>query len=159
MAVYVVMEPPGRGHDADATTFVRDGFSWPAFLVPPLWLLWHRMWVEAALTVVVIGAFLALGGSAGLQPAVSLLTLFVMLYIGLEGQALRVSSLSRRGFRQWGVVVADNLDDAETRYAVEASAHQPQPTSPEPRPVSAVPLVARPASGGSIGLVPFSGKH
>ncbi|TIW44359.1 MAG: DUF2628 domain-containing protein, partial [Mesorhizobium sp.] len=48
MAVYVVMEPPGLGEKPDVT-FVRDGFSWLGFLVSPLWLLWHRLWIEAAL--------------------------------------------------------------------------------------------------------------
>ena len=28
MAIYVVMEPPGRSAKVDATAFVRDGFTW-----------------------------------------------------------------------------------------------------------------------------------
>ncbi|TIU18351.1 MAG: DUF2628 domain-containing protein, partial [Mesorhizobium sp.] len=49
MTAYVVMEPPGRSEKVDTTAFVRDGFTWLGLLVPPLWLAWHRLWVEAAL--------------------------------------------------------------------------------------------------------------
>ena len=48
MAIYVVMEPPAaRPNEAsDGAVFMRDGFSLLALLVPPLWLLWHRLWIE-----------------------------------------------------------------------------------------------------------------
>ena len=41
MASWIVMEPAGSGRAGNATdaAFVRDGFSFLAFLVPPLWLL------------------------------------------------------------------------------------------------------------------------
>jgi hypothetical protein len=121
MAVYVVMEPPGRGHDADAI-FVRDGFAWLGFLVPPLWLLWHRLWIEAALAFVAIGLLSALGESFGVMLAGSLLTFLVMLYVGLEGQALRVSALARRGWRQWGVGGGADIQHPHSPYAGGAGA-------------------------------------
>lgn len=161
MAVYVAMEPPGRGHDGDATVFVRDGFSWPGFLAPPLWLLWHRLWVEALLAVAASALIIAAGSARGLLPTAALLILLVMLYTGLEGQALRIAAMARRGWRQWGVLVADNLDDADARYAVEAAAAPTpqQPPQPEPR-LPPEPTVARPAQPVSaIGLVPYSGKR
>lgn len=157
MAVYVVMEPPGCGHDAD-TIFVRDGFAWLGFLLPPLWLLWHRLWIEAVLAFVAISLLSAVGESFGVMLAGSLLTFLVMLYVGLEGQALRVSALARRGWRQWGVVVADDFQDADARYAVEAGAAEQEPLrEPRLRPEPALARAAQP--GPAIGLVPFSGKH
>ena len=157
MAVYVVMEPPGRGHDADAI-FVRDGFAWLGFLLPPLWLLWHRLWIEAVLAFVAIGVLSALGESVGAMLAGSLLIFLVMFYVGLEGQALRISALARRGWRQWGVVVADDLYDADSRYEMEAGAAAQEPAR-EPR-LQPEPALARPAQPVSaIGLVPFSGRR
>ncbi len=35
--------------------FVRDGFSWWAFLFAPLWMLRHRMWLVLIGYVVVAG--------------------------------------------------------------------------------------------------------
>jgi hypothetical protein len=118
MAIYVVMEQPGRAGMADVA-LVRDGFSWLAFLVPPLWLLWNRLWFEALLAFLAL-ALVSILGQAGWPFAGSLLTLAISLYCGLEGQNLRIAALRRRGWREWGAIEAKDLADAETRYAVEA---------------------------------------
>ena len=41
--------PRTRQTRRSGAVLVRDGFSFLAFLLPPLWLLWHRLWIEAAL--------------------------------------------------------------------------------------------------------------
>ena len=122
MAIYVVMEPQGRTGAADATILVRDGFSWLAFLVAPLWLAWHRLWIEAGLAFVVMGLLSLLGQRLGLDWAGSVLMLLVSLYIGLEGQGLRIAALRRRGWHEWGVVQAGNSDDADIRQSLDAEA-------------------------------------
>ncbi|RWF00695.1 DUF2628 domain-containing protein [Mesorhizobium sp.] len=121
MAVYVVMEPPGGGEKPDVT-FVRDGFSWLGFLVSPLWLLWHRLWIEAALAFVAMALLSMIAEGLSLGLAGPPLSLLVSLYVGLEGQALRIAALRRRGWHEWGVVEANRLDDADTRYVLEAEA-------------------------------------
>lgn len=157
MAIYVVMEPPGRTQQADATAFVRDGFAWLGFLVPPLWLLWHRLWIEAALAFVALGLLAALGEIAGFGLAGSLLTLLVSIYVGLEGQALRVAALRRRGWREWGVVEAESIDDADTRYVTDADA-APEESLLAPRIVPDATL-ARPAQTGlALGLAHTPGR-
>ena len=49
MSVYTVYEPPLKAHqsapDPERFVFVRDGFSFWAFLLAPLWMLRHRMWL------------------------------------------------------------------------------------------------------------------
>ncbi|CCV03820.1 conserved hypothetical protein [Mesorhizobium metallidurans STM 2683] len=155
MAIYVVMEPPS-GEKAD-TTFVRDGFSWLGFLVPPLWLAWHRLWIEAALAFVAMAALSMLAEKLSLGLPGSLLSLLVSLYVGLEGAALRIAALRRRGWHEWGVVEADRLDDADTRYALEADA-RPDQLAPTPRIVPDA-AYARPAQTGmTLGLTHIPGK-
>ncbi|MET0597144.1 MAG: DUF2628 domain-containing protein [Mesorhizobium sp.] len=123
MASYVVMVPPaGQGNrpDLDAA-FVRDGFAFLAFFLPVLWLLWHRLWVEAvAALVLTVGIALA-GNLVGFVGA-PLLSLLVSIYFGLEAGALRISGLRRRGWREAAVVEADSREDAETRYLMEQTA-------------------------------------
>ncbi len=50
VTVYSVYEPASDDDDiaarADRIAFVKDGFSWLALIVPALWLLYHRMWIE-----------------------------------------------------------------------------------------------------------------
>ncbi|ESX82741.1 DUF2628 domain-containing protein [Mesorhizobium sp. LSHC412B00] len=157
MAIYVVMEPPGRTEAADAPIFVRDGFSWLAFLVAPLWLAWHRLWIEAALAFVAMGLISVLGQWLGLDWAGSALSLLVLLYIGLEGQGLRLAALRRRGWHEWGVIEADNPDDADIRLTLDAEALADEP-APLPRIVPDASL-ARPAQIGlTLGLSHTPGK-
>ncbi|MGB6117862.1 MAG: DUF2628 domain-containing protein, partial [Mesorhizobium sp.] len=121
MASYVVMESPDR---ADAA-YIRDGFHFWAFLVPPLWLAWHRLWIEAALTLaamLVLGALASVSGLAQVSPALSL---FVSIYVGLEAPALRLAALRRRGWHDAGVVDADNAADAEIRHVYAADLEAP----------------------------------
>ncbi len=130
MASYVAMQPPAAADAAGDAVLVRDGFSWLAFLVPPLWLLWHRLWAEAALAVILLVLLSALGEIAGFGLTAPLASLLVGLGFGLEGQGLRVAALRLRGWREWGVVQAESADDAELRYAIEAEALSPQAAAP-----------------------------
>jgi hypothetical protein len=157
MAIYVVMEPPAGGNKADDAAFVRDGFTWLGFLFSPLWLAWHRLWIEAVLTFVVMAMLSTLGEKLGLEGAGSALSLLVSLYVGLEGQGLRIAALSRRGWRQWGVVEADSLEDAEVRQALETGVAVEEP-APVPRIVPDTSL-ARPAQTGmALGLTHTPGR-
>ncbi|MBZ9755214.1 DUF2628 domain-containing protein [Mesorhizobium sp. ESP6-5] len=158
MTAYVVMEPPGRSEKVDTTTLVRDGFTWLGLLVPPLWLAWHRLWVEAALAFVVMGVLSMLGERLGLGVAGSLLSLLVSLYVGLEGQGLRIAALRRRGWHEWGVVEAGWLADADMRYALEVEGLSDE-AAPAPRIVPDAAL-ARPAQPGmALGLTHIPGRR
>lgn len=157
MATYVVIEPPGRSEKVDTTAFIRDGFTWLGLLVPPLWLAWHRLWIEAGLAFVVMGLLSMAGQNLGLGLASSLLSLLVSFYVGLEGQGLRIAALRRRGWHEWGVVQGGRLDDADIRYALEVEAHVEE-TMPPPRIVPDAAL-ARPAQPGmALGLTHIPGR-
>lgn len=158
MAVFVVMEPPGASGTEAATgaVLVRDAFSFLAFLLPPLWLLWHRLWIEAALAFAAGVALTALGEVAGLGFTGAALSLLVSLYVGLEGATLRLNALSRRGWREWGVVEAASLDEAEIRYC---AGEEPVLSGDAPPAASPLPLQGRPAaSGPALGLFSYPGK-
>ncbi|RWC86399.1 MULTISPECIES: DUF2628 domain-containing protein [unclassified Mesorhizobium] len=158
MTAYVVMEPPGRSEKVDMTTLVRDGFTWLGLLVPPLWLAWHRLWVEAALAFVIMGVLSMLGQKLGLGVAGSLLSLLVSLYVGLEGQGLRIAAMRRRGWHEWGVVEAGRLGDADMRYALEIEGLSDE-AAPAPRIVPDAAL-ARPAQPGmALGLTHIPGRR
>ena len=121
MSVYTVHEPPLRAADAlpdaERFAFVRDGFSFWAFLVAPWWMLWHRMWlvlvVYVAISAGLVSALAALGAS---QTAVVVVGLFISLLVGLEASTLRRLTLRRRGWKNVGIVSGDDLEDAERRF-------------------------------------------
>ncbi len=161
MAVYTVHEPPGQGSGglsyAMRFVFIRDAFSWGAFLFGPFWMLRHRMWLMLAIylgAAAVLGVAARLvGGSSGLW---IFLALLVALFLGVEGASLRRWTLDRRGWSGRGVVIGDDLEAAERRYFDAWIARERSPR--------AVPRVAAgggrvPASGSPevIGLFPESG--
>lgn len=118
MASYMVMEPPLRDR-AEKAVLVRDGFHVVALLVPFVWFAFHRMWREAAIALGVGVLLSAAGSLAGLGAASGWLSVLVGIYVGLEGAALRIASLKRADWMEWGVVEAQNATDAEIRYLNE----------------------------------------
>src|SRR4051812_50080539 len=66
MPVYTVHAPIAESAEAaraaDHFVFVRDGFHFWAFLLGPLWLAWHRVWLA------VLGyGVVTIGGAVGLS--------------------------------------------------------------------------------------------
>ncbi len=157
MASFVVMEAPEGGDEA---AYIRDGFHFLAFLLPPIWLAWHRLWIEALVAFAVMAVLGSLGSVSGLSEAAPVLSLLVSLYVGLEAPALRIAALRRRGWREWGVVDAYNRDDAETKHlfgdgAVQAEETRVPVPMPEPQ-----PLAPRPGpSGPALGLFSYPGAR
>ncbi len=156
MASFVVMRPPGDEGD-DRAQFVRDGFSFVAFVVPFVWLAWHRLWLEAALAFAASILVSTLGQTTSwglaLSPAVTLLG----LYVALDGAALRIAALRRRGWTEAGVVEAANRDEAEIRWFAEHAVSRPAPAERQPLPAALPGLQAR-SSGPALGLLSYPGK-
>jgi uncharacterized protein DUF2628 len=121
MPVYTVHAPVADGAKtrsaADRFVFVRDGFHFWAFLLGPLWLAWHRLWLALifyiAVWVGVAVALTQLHASAGTRFAVMLL---IALLMGFEAASLWRWTVSRRSWRQLDVVVADDEETAERRF-------------------------------------------
>ncbi|GAA2855388.1 hypothetical protein GGQ99_003279 [Aminobacter niigataensis] len=158
MAIHVVMEPPAKAGTSasESAVFIRDGFHFFGFIAPLLWLLWHRLWLEAAMTFAATLALAAASEWAGLTFAAPLLPLLISLYVGLEGGALRIAALRRAGWRQWGVIEADSVEDAEMRYLFAAEADE-EPTSAA---VAISPATPRPQpAGGALGLLHYPGRN
>lgn len=156
MASYVVMEPPVGDKEA---VLVRDGFHVLAFIVPFLWLLFHRCWFEAALALAVAVALSIVGSMMGFvgAPALSFL---VSVYVGLEGPALRLAALRRRGWREWGIVEAESPADAEVRYLAQGHDDETASTAvsePAPLPRSTLP-VKYSSTGPALGLFSYPGR-
>src|SRR5215813_13985852 len=150
MAVFTVHEPPPgrRGSTSDPVRikFVRDGFSFRGFLLGLV-----IAWPLAALAFQLAGADGASAGSA------ALIGLFVAILLGLEAASLRRVLLDANGWKNLGVVVADDRNLAERRFFdawIGAGAAPGSPPAPGAAPPS--PRTSRPASD-VIGLFPQPG--
>ena len=120
MVIFNVHEPPNvsgnRLQSAEQLVFVKDGYTWLAALVPPLWLLWKRMWLEFAIYAGVTGLLVWLLASAGATNVSNALLLIIQIVFGFEAGALYSASLERRGWRLVGTVSGRNAEDAERRF-------------------------------------------
>jgi hypothetical protein len=95
---------------------VRDGFSWGAFLIPIVWVLYRRLWRIAACLVLLLGVLPLVLQEAGLNPTgIGLVNLAETLALGWFGNDFRRWELARKGYRAVDVVEARRLDDAEVR--------------------------------------------
>jgi hypothetical protein len=164
MTVYMVFEPrEARGDPArraERTVFVRDRFTWSAFLFAPFWMLRHWLWLAfigyGATVVAVTVALRLVGARAG---ALLLALALIHLLVGIEAATLRRRSLTRRGWRDLGIVIGDDLEAAERRFFdsdTARSAARGEVVGDAPRPPTPPPM--RPgAAGDVIGLFPQPG--
>jgi hypothetical protein len=167
MAVYTVHEPPPKRYEdsaePDRFAFVRDGFSFWACVLGPIWMLRHRMWL-VLLGYVVLVVAIELGlDQLRVSSSVSLTVgLLLALLIGFEAGTLRRFTLGRRKWTNVGVVVDDDLETAERRFFDAWTKHEILPSRPSTS--SSVPLSVPPprqpgAGPDVIGLFPQSGAQ
>src|SRR3954447_12135295 len=110
MSIYTVHEPPLKAGestpDPDRFVFVRDGFSFWAFLLAPLWMLRHRMWlVLLGYLVVTIALQVGLGFIGASATVMTVVAGLLSLLVGFEAATLRRFTLGRRRWTNVGIVV------------------------------------------------------
>ena len=97
---------------ADAEpVLVREGFSWGALILGPVWLAAHRAWIAAAIS---LAAFVLIAALAA-QPAGAILAAGLAVILGFIGHDLRRWALESRGYLLVHVLAAGNHDDALSR--------------------------------------------
>lgn len=166
MPVFTVYEPPLRRFDSESDptrfAFVRDGFSFWAFLLSPVWMLRYRMWlvlVGYLILAVAIGIGLhVVGAPMGARVLVGFL---IALLVGIEAASLRRWTLSRRGWNSLGIVVGDDVEAAERRFFdAWVAGGRSRGVAPPPAPPAPGPM---PRTGGTppdvIGLFPEPGTR
>jgi hypothetical protein len=157
MASYVVMEPPVRD-GAEKALLVRDGFHFLALIFPVFWLLFHRLWIEALGVFVIAIAVGAAGSYLGYDVLAAAGSLALGLLVALEGPAMKVGALSRRGWREWGIVEAESFEDAETRYMAEAVMHEEQFSAAAPQTIQPYRAAATTPTGPALGMLGYPGR-
>jgi Protein of unknown function (DUF2628) len=172
MSIYTVYEPPLKAHesvpDPERFVFVRDGFSFWAFLLAPWWMLRHRLWLALVCYVILAVALSVALRLIGTSAAVAIIAgaLFSLL-VGFEAATLRRFGLARRGWRNVGIVVGDDVESAERRFfdawankswVNKSWAERPSVdgASRAYSPAMGVPMARRPSSE-VIGLFPQPG--
>ena len=122
MPVYTVHEPPRRDDDALGHAmrfrFVRDGFHFWAFLLAPLWMLRHRLWIELIAYLLLLGGVdvRCCAASGSRRAAGFWVWLFLAVLVGMEASIAVALEARAAGFEQVGIVVGDDREEAERRF-------------------------------------------
>lgn len=121
MRVYTVHEsrdpPSDRLDRAEALRFVRDGFSWPAALFTPLWLLMRGFWLALIVYLIVATALAGGGWLLGLDEQVQFLIMLALhVMIGFEADTIERWTLKRRGWEMIGTVSGRDTVECERRF-------------------------------------------
>ena len=175
MAIYTIHAPSAGRRPDDPTAFVaiKDGFCWPALIIPLVWTIYRRLWVVLCLAILgmVLLGFLAPFGGA----VVGGIYVLGRVYYGLEANGLRRWTLERKGYRLIGLAEGRGIEEAERRFfatwqgdgaAGVTSNATPEPVgeTPPPAPPTQAPAAksqpVRRASGDPqiVGLFPSPGQ-
>jgi hypothetical protein len=102
---------------AEDAILVKEGFSWPAFFVPLIWLVYKRMWIVLAFYIAATVALMVSAQGAVVPDSAIFVGSFALnLILGLQGNDLYRWTLGRRRYREQAVVIGRNLVAAEQRY-------------------------------------------
>lgn len=115
MRAYTVHAAPSAPDDPERFVFVKDGFSWPALLVPALWMLWHRLWLTLLCGVIFVLVIMWIELLFGERYALLAAALGLLLF-ALEANNIRRLSLEQRGWRELGSTTGRRFDEAELKF-------------------------------------------
>ena len=129
---YVLTAPAAVDPDRD-TVFIRDGFSWLAFLFPLPWMLFRRLWLSAAISVALYLVSIFIAEQYALDAVPVACSFLISLWVSLEGGEARVRRYERLGWQVERILAAQNVADAEAiHFADKAANARRQPAEPLP---------------------------
>jgi hypothetical protein len=161
MPAFAILEPPAYQHTAiehaERFIFLPERFSLGAFVFGPLWMIWRRLWVVLIIYLVGVGLIaygLRLLGINWI--AAALVFGLIHLLLGLDATSLVRWTRLRHGWRDCGIVVADDLDMAERRFFDSRTVHR-TPAGPSSMPATGPVPAAQTSHPDIIGLFPEPG--
>lgn len=97
--------------------FIKNGFSWPAFLVFPLWSLYHWLWLPfLAWLVVSVTASTILALVSAPWHWGFLASLGIATFMAFEAGAFRRAQMVRKNYSEIGQVSGHSLVECETVF-------------------------------------------
>lgn len=156
MSSYLVFARPGAPVPDEGSALVADRFAPWAFAFPVLWLLFNRLWIEAAIVFALsLASAMMIANPTLFWPGLAL-GVALSAITAMEGRNWRAAALVRRGWQMVDLLEADDADTAFEIHALRASEGKTATPGDRPTPPRNVPQLGRGNAGdaGTIGLVP-----
>ncbi len=94
---------------------IKEGFSWKAFLFNAVWFLYHRMWKEIFILLIISFAFGFIANLSNDFDKASLqFALFFM--VALNANFWLCDKFKRKGYEFVGIVFGNNSTNAKLRF-------------------------------------------
>jgi hypothetical protein len=117
MRIYTVHELSNAPIDSKGLVFVREGFSWLAFLLPALWLAFKCQWIALAAYIGLGYIMLILATTFNFDKnTVAIILLALHIYFGLSANDIYRWILDCRGYRDIGITNGHTLIEAECNF-------------------------------------------
>lgn len=114
---YTVHIRPDAPHAYQDPVLVKEGFSWLALLMPPLWAFLNRLWVLGLVLLVVLGVLGDSPASVGLtELGAGIVSFTLAVIVGFLAADLRRNWLRRKGYVTADIVVAPDEMTARHRF-------------------------------------------
>ena len=159
MKIFTAHRPPQASQEE--AVFIKEGFSWPALLVPGLWLLYQRMWLELVLFVALFAVLGWVFDPSGdhTQTLFGWLSVAIIVLFAFEANDLRGAALEREGYTEMGTAMGAGRDAAELAFLRSWLPRQEKgrerPPPPERRGNADIPAPSGSGEAeGVIGLFP-----
>ncbi|MDO9381524.1 MAG: DUF2628 domain-containing protein [Hyphomicrobiaceae bacterium] len=102
---------------AEELVFLRDGFSLPVAILPPVALIYRRAWLATLVYLVLAGSIIVALDALGAGPAAYLLALLMLgITFGFEAVNFQRWSLRTSGWTEVAVVSGANFEECEIRF-------------------------------------------
>ncbi len=124
MKIYTVYIPAAAPDAQQKAIFLREGFSWSAFLFTGFWALYHRLWWPMLGIFLFNGALVSLQNAELLSPGgMAVLQLGFQVLVGFHANDWLRDKFAHRGYILADVTVGDSLLRAEQRYFERVLVH------------------------------------
>lgn len=117
MKLYNVLTLNNKEGKTEDILFLKEGFSWLAFIFSIFWFLYHKMWKESFALFIIGGAFVFFEESQILTgDSKFIIEILLDFIIALNANHWFCESLVKKGYKFEGVVFAKNPAQARLRY-------------------------------------------
>lgn len=116
-SVYTVHVDSSQSHAGEKAVFVKEGFDFVAFLFPPLWALYNRLW-SVAFVIIAVTVFFGVADEMNWidYESLTVLQMAFNLSLGLWANDLRRIFLAQKGYITVDVVISSDETSAQQRY-------------------------------------------
>jgi hypothetical protein len=117
LRIYTIHIKPGLAEPYEHAEFVEEGFNWYAFFFTGLWLLYKRLWWQAALVIALSGVLGFLKVEEAMQPmSIALLQVTLGILVGYHANDWVRAKLKRSAYIVADIVSGENILRAEQRF-------------------------------------------